>query len=227
MATRTKPQTGSRMTVPNESSFFEDEVVQQPYAVEFEIEGIRDYVFNRYDVPVKGSKQGLKGENETDDIGRKVTLDPDGHLAHRTVALWNAVVNAGKYRKNPRSARGSYSVILKEGMEIESMNPDAPDLLTFIGPNGKPYSNWEWEFTARTKNAGAFAGYVTKVRPGIHMGWRLQGRAVVLLPEYISVGQLHECFSMAGRFGGIGDARNGGLGFGRFLVRRFEQADEV
>jgi hypothetical protein len=27
---------------------------------------------------------------------------------------------------------------------------------------------------------------------------------------------------MAGRFGGIGDGRTGGLGFGRFLIRRFE-----
>lgn len=221
----TKTQRPVNMTVPNEASWVDDEARPEPYAVEFTIEGTRDYLFNRYDVPVKGNGK-LKGEVDEPGIGTKVHLDAEGHLAHRTVALWNAVVSAGKYRKNPRSSRGSYSVILKEGMEIESDGP-SPDLLTFSAPNGKPYDNWEWEFTARTKNAGAFAGFVTKVRPGIHAGWTLSGRAVVLLPEYISVPQLHECFSMAGRFGGIGDGRSGGLGFGKFLIQHFARLDDV
>lgn len=222
MATSTKRKTGARMTVPNEASFIDDVPRPEPFAIAFTIEGTRDYLFNRYDVPVKGDE--LKGEKHDPGLGAKVHLDAEGHLAHRTVALWNAVVNAGKYRKNPRSARGSYSVILKEGLEIESDGP-SPDLLTFMSPEGEPYANWEWEFTARTKNAGAFAGHVTKVRPGIHAGWTLTGRALALLPEYMTPAQLHECFAMAGRFGGIGDGRSGGLGFGKFLVRRFEPTD--
>ena len=223
MPTATKAPKGSRVTVPNPDSFIDDSAAPEPYTVLFTVEGTRDYLFNRYDVPIDPDE--LKGQNKVKSPGEMVHLDSEGFLAARTVALWNSVVAAGKYRKNPRSARGSFSTILKEGLEIESTNDAHPDLLTFISPNGKPYEGWDFEFTARTKKSGAFAGYVTKVRPGIHRGWRLDGRAVVLLPEYIAVPQLHEAFSMAGRFGGIGDGRTGGLGFGRFLVRKFERDD--
>lgn len=223
MAARTKAPTGTAVTVPNEESFWDDSAMPQPYSVEFTIEGTRDYLFNRYDVPADPDE--LKGQNKVKTPGTMVHLDSEGHLAARTVALWNCVVAAGKYRQNPRSKRGSFATVLKEAIEMEGLDENHPDLLTFISPSGKPYGNWEYEFTARTKKAGAFAGYVTRVRPAIHAGWSLTGRCVVLLPEYVTIPQLHEAFSMGGRFGGIGDGRTGGLGFGRFLVRRFEEAD--
>lgn len=221
MATKIK---GGNITIPNPESYVENGGVPEPYSVQFTIEGIRNYLFNRYDVPANPDE--LKGQNKVDDPGKKVHLDSDGHLAARTVALWNAVVAAGKYRKNPRSSKGSFSTILKEALEIEALDPRHPDLLTFIAPNGEPYDSWEYDFTARVKKAGAFAGHVTRVRPAIYAGWKITGRAVVLLPEYVSIPQLHEAFSMAGRFGGIGDGRTGGLGFGRFMVRSFEEVNE-
>jgi hypothetical protein len=225
-ATKTngRARTGSAITVPNPESFIADSVIQEPYSMDFTLEGTRGYLFNRYDVPAN-MDPGLKGEVKVPTPGTMVHLDSNGHLAARTVAVWNAVVAAGKYRKNPRSARGSFSTVLKEAIEVESLDDKHPDLLTFTDPDGKPYDNWEWEFTARTKKSGAFAGYVTKVRPALHPGWLLSGRVTVLMPEYIKVPQLHEAFAMAGRFGGIGDGRTGGLGFGRFMVRRFEPTE--
>lgn len=222
MPTKSKAPTGANLVTVNEGSIYEEPPLGDPYFVEWEIEGTRDYLFNRYDVPVAGTAGGpLKGAPAVKQPGELVTVGSDGYLAASKLQVWNAVCAAGKYRKNPRSSKGSLGTVLREAFEIESLGPDV-DLLPFISPEGKPYERWEWEFSARTKKAGAFAGYVTKVRPGLRAGWRLQGRAIVLLPEYISVHQLHEAFEMAGRFGGIGDGRSGGLGFGRFLVRRFE-----
>jgi hypothetical protein len=224
MATRTKAPKGSRTTVPNEDSFLDDAPQLQPYAVEFVLEGTRGYLFNRYDVPANPDP-GLKGQKQERPLGTMVTLDSDGHLAARSVQIWNAVVSAGKYRKNPRSARGSFSTVLKEAIEVEGLDPRHPDLITFMHPSDRPYDGWDFDYTARVKNSGAFAGYVTRVRPGIEPGWTLTGRVSVLLPEYVTVPQLHEAFAMAGRFGGIGDGRTGGLGFGRFLVQQFVRED--
>ena len=217
MPTKTKAPTGANLTVPNPDSMYEDPPLGDPYYVDWEIEGTREYLFNRYDVPVAGTDQNLKGQTAVKTPGELVTVGSDGNLAASKLQVWNAVCAAGKYRKNPRSSKGSLGTVLREAFEIESTGPDT-DLLPFISPEGDPYVKWEWEFTARTKKSGAFAGYVTKVRPGLQPGWRLAGRAVGLGPQYITVRQLHEAFEMAGRFGGIGDGRSGGLGFGRFLV---------
>lgn len=222
MPTRTKAPTGASITIPNPESFLEDSKIPQPYSVEFTLEGTRAYLFNRYDVPANPEepKKGVKIERP---LGQMVTIDSDGHLAARAVQVWNSVVAAGKYRPNPRSSRGSLSTILKEAMEVDGLDDRHPDLLTFRAPSGEAYERWEWEFTARTAHSGSFGkSYVTKVRPAIHPGWQLAGLVTILQPEYCSLMQLHEAFSMAGRFGGIGDGRTGGLGFGRFLVRRFE-----
>lgn len=223
MATRTKTPRGSATTVPEPESFYED-VIPEPYAIAFTIEGTRGYIFNRYDVPANPDP-GLKGQTIVQTPEQRVTLDSDGNLAARTSQVWNAVVAAGKFRKNPRSAKGSLSAVLKDALEIDGLDEAQPDLLTFEHPSGKPYTSWEFTDERRTKKAGAFAGYVTKLRPGIQSGWLLSGRATILLPQYVNPQQLHECFEMAGRFGGIGDMRNGGLGFGRFLVRRFEPTE--
>jgi hypothetical protein len=220
MAPRTK---GSTITVPNPDSFIDDESMPEPYSVEFEIEGTRGYLFNRYDVPANGD-DSQKGVKVVKTPGMMVHTDSDGNLAARSAQVWNAVKAAGKYRKNPRSARGSLSTVLSEALEVEGLDNRHPDLLTFLSPKGKPYEGWDFEFTSRVKNAGAFAGYVTRLRPALHPGWRLTGRATILLPQYLPIQRLHECFEMAGRFGGIGDGRTGGLGFGRFLIRRFESA---
>lgn len=222
--TKTKVPSGTRITVPNPDSFIEDEVSPEPYSIEFTLEGTRGYLFNRYDVPAN-PEPATKGVKVVRPIGTMVTLDSDGNLAARTAQVWNAVVAAGRFRPNPRSARGSFATVLKEAIEVEGVDNRHPDLMTFMHPNGKGYQKWDFEYTARTKNSGAFAGYVTRVRPAIEPGWLLTGRVAVLLPQYIAVGQLHESFEMAGRFGGIGDGRTGGLGFGRFLVRKFEPAE--
>src|SRR5439155_17126842 len=88
-------------------------------------------------------------------LGTMVTLDSDGHLAARCAQVWNCIVAAGKYRQNPRSSRGSFATVLKEGMEVEGMDSRHPDLLTFQ-KDGQPYEKWDWEFTARTKHSGSY-----------------------------------------------------------------------
>lgn len=212
----------SNIMVTNEDTFIDDSVLEEPYSVKFTIQGTRAYLFNRYDVPVVTDTTNRR-EKQAPALGTMVTLDSKRHLAARSVQVWNAVVAAGKYRKNPRNARGSFATVLKEGIEIEGLDEGHPDLLTFTDPKGKPYDSWEFEYTARTKHGGAFASYVTKVRPAINPGWLLSGRIVVMLPQYIKVGPLHEALEMAGRFGGIGDGRTGGLGFGRFRVVKLEE----
>jgi hypothetical protein len=221
MATSTK---ASRITIPNPDSMGEWDALPQPYSIDFAVQGTRGYLFNRYDVPAnpEPKQKGVKVDRPLESM---VTLDSDGHLACRAVQLWNSVVAAGKYRPNPRSTKGSFSVILKEALEIAGTHPRHPDLLTFTA-QGKPYDGWDFEYSSRVKNGGAFAGHVTRVRPALEPGWVLEGRATILLPQYVTVPQLHEVFEMAGRFGGIGDGRTGGLGFGRFMVRAFAPSAE-
>lgn len=212
----------AQITTTNPESFIDDSPIEEPYAVEFTIQGTRAYLFNRYDVPVNPDTMNRR-EKPAQSLGTMVTLDSRKHLAARTVQLWNATVAAGKYRKNPRNKAGSFATVLKEGIEIEGFDEGHPDLLTFLSPTGEPYDSWEFEFTARTRHGGAFSSYVTKVRPAINPGWKLSGRIVVGLPQYIKVGPLHEALEMAGRHGGIGDGRTGGLGFGRFRVESLRE----
>ena len=213
----------SNIMVTNEDTFIDDTVLEEPYVVTFTLQGTRAYLFNRYDVPVVADTTATR-EKKAPALGTMITLDSNRHLAARTVQVWNALVAAGKYRKNPRNARGSFATVLKEGIEIEGLDENHPDLLTFTDDKGEPLDSWEFEFTARTKHGGAFASYVTKVRPAINPGWKLAGRIVVMLPQYIKIPALHETLEMAGRFGGIGDGRTGGLGFGRFRVVKLEEA---
>jgi hypothetical protein len=215
----------SNITVPNEESFIDESLVEEPYAATFTIQGTRAYLFNRYDVPVTGDDDTPRRKKEHPPLGTMITLDSKGHLAAKTTQLWNATVAAGKYRKNPRNSRGSFATVLKDGLEVEGLDSEHPDLLTFTDPKGEPYDRWEFEFTARTKHGGAFASYVTKVRPALNPGWKLSGRFVVMLPQYIRLGGLQEALEMAGRFGGIGDGRTGGLGFGRFRVVKLEEVE--
>jgi hypothetical protein len=203
---------------------FDDLPLEQPYAIEFEIEGTRRYLFNRYDVPVHADTEQKTSAGKTvRPLGSMVHKDSAGNLAAPITQIWNAVVAGGRYRQNPRSKRGSLATVLREGIEIESLDNDA-ELLTFHTATGEPYQSWDGSFSSRVKNSGAFAGYVTRERPAIDPGWRLRGRIVVTLPQYIKENDIHGALEMAGRFGGIGDGRTMALGFGRFRINRFEAA---
>ena len=75
-----------------------------------------------------------------------------------------------------------------------------------------------WEFEDRRRVTVQRQG-VTRVRPGVKAGWRLNFEIRVILPEYISESLLHEVLDRAGKLCGICDGRPE---FGRFRLERFQ-----
>ena len=86
--------------------------------------------------------------------------------------------------------------------------------MTVLAPLGA--DKWDFEDARRVlvqRNA------ITRVRPGMHAGWRATFDLLVAAPEYIPPMALHATLTRAGQLVGIGDFRPT---FGRFAIVGWE-----
>lgn len=188
----------------------------EPYLVRAVLVGVSDILFHRWNVEAVEAKAGAaKGSKakKTDDLESYVYRNDLGQLCVPGEYVRGAIINAAKFRQDPRSPRKSAMDLFKAG--VVTLTPLAP-----INANGEPVTvkpqPWDYEHRCRVT---VQRNGITRTRPAMKTGWTITVDHMVNLPEYIPPDLLHEVLVNAGRLIGIGDFRPT---YGRFAVSRFE-----
>ncbi len=177
-----------------------------PYRAHVAIEGVADLLFHRWsNEAVEAKAAAAKGSKakKTDDVESYVWRCENGNLGLPGEYLRRSIVNAAKFKQDPRSPR-------KSAMDLFNA---AVVSLTNLADLG--VGEWDYEDRRRVvvqRNA------VTRVRPAMRAGWRAEFDLMVTLPEYIAPQFLAQVVGDAGRLVGVGDFRPT---FGRFIVVNF------
>jgi len=178
-----------------------------PYVATIKIQGVADYLYHRWNVEaVQAKADAAKGSKakKTDNIESYVYRLDSGALAIPGEQLRMAIINAAKFRQDPRSPRKSAMDLYKAGVVV----------LTALAPVGK--ATWDYEHKCRVvvqRNG------ITRTRPALKAGWTVEFDVQINLPEYISPADLNEVAANAGRLLGLGDFRPT---YGRFQVVHFQ-----
>jgi hypothetical protein len=189
--------------------------LNEPYLTRCALVGTADLLFHRWNVEAVAAKaSAAKGSKakKTDDLESFVYRNDAGQLCVPGEYLRQAVINAAKFRQDPRSPRKSAMDLFKAG--VVSLTPLAP-----INANGEAVTAAQrWDYEHRCRMVVQRNG-VTRCRPAMKIGWTITVDLLVNLPEYIPIDILHEVLVNAGRLIGIGDSRPT---YGRFAVARVE-----
>lgn len=187
----------------------------EPYAAQITIEGAADFLFHRWnaeavDEKAKASKNSKA--KKTDDVESyvyRISVDANGdHRASGELAIpgeyfRGAIINAAKFRQDPRSPRKSAMDLFKAGIVVTSP-------LASLGVV-------EWDYLDKRRVMVQRQG-INRVRPAMRAGWKVTFDLMVVLPEYIDRNSLRETIESAGRLIGLGDFRPT---FGRFGIIEF------
>lgn len=178
----------------------------EPYMAMVTLQGIADFLFHRWNceaVEAKGKAAKNSVAKKTDDIESYVYRTESGELAVPGEYLRQSIINAAKFRQDPRSPRKSAMDLYKAGVVS----------LTNLGTLG--VKTWDYEDKRRVviQRSG-----VNRVRPAMRVGWKVTFELMVMLPEYIAPSDLNDVIQTAGRLIGVGDFRPT---FGRFQVTAF------
>jgi hypothetical protein len=183
--------------------------ILRPYTVAVEIEGTAPFLFHRWSVEAVAEKaKAAKGSaaKKSDNVESYVYRDAKGNLAIPGEYIRQSIINAAKYRQDPRSPRKSAMDIFKAG--VVSL-----DELCSLG-----FKDWAYLDQRRVmiqRNG------VTRQRPAIEAGWKITVHLLCNLPEYIPPSMLHSVLTDAGRLIGVGDFRPT---YGRFQITSFHEA---
>lgn len=175
----------------------------EPYTVRFTISGTADFLFHRWNnenVAEKAKASKNSKAKKTDNLESYVYRLDNGELAIPGEYLRQSIINAAKYRQDPRSSRKSAMDLYKAGVVS----------LTQLGSIGKK----KWDYEDRRRAVVQRSG-ITRVRPALRAGWEASFDLMVLLPEYIDLPTLLDTATNAGRLVGVGDFRPT---YGRFIV---------
>ena len=180
---------------------------QLPYIVEFTIEGVTTLLFHRWSneaVIAKAKAAKNSKAKKSDDVESYVYRNQEGEICVPGEWVRSSVVNAAKFRQDPRSPR-------KSAMDLYKA---AAVPLTELASLGTVH--WDYLDERRVtvqRNA------VIRQRPGFNPGWRARFEFQVSLPEYVDAQQFLEVLTLAGRVIGVGDFRPT---YGRFQIVHFE-----
>jgi hypothetical protein len=185
-----------------------NEVIQhgEPYAVCVTLRGSSDLLFHAWNAEAVDEKAaasknsaGKKKDNLESYVYRTVT----GEIAIPGEYLRGAVINAAKFRQDPRSPRKSAMDLFKAAVVVTSP-------LASLGVI-------DWDYLDKRRVTIQRAG-INRVRPAMRAGWEATFDLMVTLPEYVDKNLLRETIESAGRLIGLGDFRPT---FGRFGIVNF------
>lgn len=180
--------------------------MSEPYVVEISMEGSAALLFHRWSVDgVEAKAKAAKGSKakKEDDIESYVYRTSNGNLALPAEYFRMSIINAAKYKQDPRSPRKSAMDLFKAGIVVL-------EELCDLGVK-------DWDYLDRRRVTIQRNG-ITRCRPAMNAGWKATAHLQVLLPEYISPMLLNETVQAAGRLVGVGDFRPT---FGRFNIVKF------
>jgi hypothetical protein len=178
----------------------------QPYLAEIAVEGTAPFLFHRWSVEgVDAKAKAAKGSKakKSDDLESYVYRTPEGELAIPSEYFRMAIINAAKFRQDPRSPRKSAMDLFKAA--IAGMDPYCTLRVK------------QWDYVDMRRVMVQRNG-ITRHRPAINTGWKVIVLLQVLLPEYVPPSMLNEVVQSAGRLIGVGDFRPT---YGRFQVIGF------
>lgn len=177
-----------------------------PYIANVSIRGSADVLFHRWNaesVETKGKAAKNSAAKKTDDVESYVYKNETGFICVPGEYLRGAIIQAAKFKQDPRSPRKSAMDLFKAA--CVSLTP-----LASLG-----VKSWDYEDKRRVviQRAG-----INRIRPAMRAGWACDFRFLITLPEYVNQDLLLEIITLAGRIGGIGDFRPT---YGRFGVVNF------
>lgn len=184
-----------------------------PFIVHVTIEGSADLLLHAWNceaVEEKASAKKGSAAKKTDNLESYVRRNDDGVICLPSEYLRMSIVNAAKFRQDPRSPRKSAFDLYKAA--VISLKPLAP----ITNVTGELPKVWDYEHRCRVQ---VQRNGITRCRPAFKEGWRVEVPLMVNLPEYVSPRDLNDVVSSAGRLIGVGDFRPT---YGRFQVIGFE-----
>lgn len=188
-----------------------DIVVGAPYIATVMLEGIAPLLFHSWSVEAVAEKAAAaKGSaaKKEDNVESYVYRNQANQICLPGEYLRMALVNAGRYRQDPRSPRKSMMDMCKAA--LIPLTDLAPMLV-----GGAPCTDWEYLDRRRVM---VQRNGVTRSRPAFNAGWRAEFQIQVVLPEYVSPATLQGLLNDAGRLVGVADFRPT---YGRFFVKSF------
>lgn len=217
-ATRTKaaePQDAAVETAVAPVSNDAEETILHgaPYQVTATLEGTADMLFHRWsteDVAAKAAAAKNSAAKKTDNVESYVYRDEDGNICVPGEYVRMAIVEAARYRQDPRSPRKSARDLYKAG--VVALTKLAP----ITRSDGKVASDWDYLDQRRVM---VQRNGVTRVRPAFLQGWTATVDLQVLTPEYIDKQSLLDVLVSAGKLVGLADFRPT---YGRFQVTEFK-----
>lgn len=182
-----------------------------PYIAEVTVEGSAPIMFHRWSCEAVEAKanaaKGSKAKKE-DDWESYLYRDTAGEIAIPGEYLRQAIIEAAKYRQDPRSPRKSAKDLFKAAVisltDLATTGASEPDYLD-------------------RRRVCVMRAAVTRVRPALNAGWSATFQLMVQTPEYISPQTLNGVIADAGRLVGLGDFRPS---YGRFVVSKFDVMEE-
>lgn len=179
----------------------------EPYTVEVTVEGACDLMLHRWNaeaVEEKANAAKNSRAKKTDNVESYVYRNDKKEICIPGEYFRGSIINAAKFRQDPRSPRKSAMDLYKAGIVVT----------TQLASLGKT----DWDYLDKRRVTIQRQG-VNRVRPAIYSGWKVQFQVMVMLPEYIDRQTLREVLEQAGRLIGVGDFRPT---FGRYGVVNFE-----
>lgn len=178
-----------------------------PYAVAVTIQGSADFLFHRWNaeaVDEKAKAAKNSAAKKSDDVETYVYRTESGQLAIPGEYLRGSIINAAKFRQDPRSPRKSAMDLFKAAVVVAT---------PFASLNVR-----DWDYLDKRRVTIQRAG-INRTRPALRAGWKATFDLIVVLPEYVDRNTLRETIESAGRLIGVGDFRPT---FGRFGIVGFE-----
>ena len=189
--------------------------LSEPYTVRVQLTGAADLLLHRWNneaVAEKGAARKGSAAKKTDNVESYVYRNEAGFICLPGEYARGAIVNAAKFRQDPRSPRKSAMDLFKAA--IINMTPLAPIIAAKTGKQSK-----EWDFEDRRRVMVQRNG-ITRVRPAMRSGWKVEMDFLINLPEYIDQAFFREVLGMAGKLIGVGDFRPT---YGRFDLTQFKK----
>jgi hypothetical protein len=179
----------------------------EPYAVAVTVEGSADFLFHRWNaeaIEEKASAAKNSKGKKSDNVESYVYRNDLNELCIPGEYMRGAIINAAKFRQDPRSPRKSAMDLFKAAIVVTTP-------LATLGVK-------KWDYLDKRRVMVQRQG-INRVRPALRVGWQATFDLLVMLPEYVDRQALRETIESAGRLIGLGDFRPT---FGRFGIIRYK-----